>query len=357
MIRFSGTDLYHILSKICLEALPFAIYRLPNSDELYLVCGKVQLLYSYQELSQKRGFVLAPFHLSDSTPILLLESGDQITKYPIASLIEGSQSTSDKPNNKPNTPYSTEYQRRFKQFMEAMQTPPLQKLVLSRFETIEVTPDFSTIDTFARACTAYPSAFVYLCHMPESGSWLGSTPELLLSGQNSDWHTVALAGTQTEKGRWDDKNRQEQAYVSYHIRECLQQLGIKPKESAPCTIAAGRLWHLKSDFEFTLLHKEQLGKVVELLHPTPAVCGYPKEEAQQFILAHEGYPRSYYSGFVGWIDSTNHTDLYVNIRCMQIADDNKVTTYAGGGLTLESELQQEWHETECKLQTMQSLLE
>lgn len=57
---------------------------------------------------------------------------------------------------------------------------------------------------------------IYLCHTPASGTWLGSTPEILLSGHGKEWHTVALAGTMPMQNEvmptdWDRKNREEQA--------------------------------------------------------------------------------------------------------------------------------------------------
>ena len=97
-----------------------------------------------------------------------------------------------------------------------------------------------------------------------------------------------------------------------------------------------------------------MGDLLKLLHPTPAVCGLPKEEAYRFILDNEGYDRSYYSGFIGWLRPEGRTDLYVNLRCMNVKEDS-LTLYAGGGLLASSELDDEFQETEKKMQTMQNL--
>lgn len=79
-----------------------------------------------------------------------------------------------------------------------------------------------------------------------------------------------------------------------------------------------------------------------------------KEEAYRFILDNEGYDRSYYSGFIGWLRPEGRTDLYVNLRCMNVKEDS-LTLYAGGGLLASSELDDEFQETEKKMQTMQNL--
>ena len=81
------------------------------------------------------------------------------------------------------------------------------------------------------------------------------------------------------------------------------------------------------------------------------MCGVPKEKAFQFILEHETTPRTYYTGFLGWLDPQGQTDLYVNLRCMQILLDAFVL-YAGGGILSSSQVEDEWQETEKKMGTM-----
>lgn len=131
-------------------------------------------------------------------------------------------------------------------------------------------------------------------------------------------------------------------------------MGISPIRERTLPAFAGALSHLKTDFHFSLNDSQRLGDLLKLLHPTPAVCGLPKEEAYRFILDNEGYDRSYYSGFIGWLRPEGRTDLYVNLRCMNVKEDS-LTLYAGGGLLASSELDDEFQETEKKMQTMQNL--
>ena len=91
------------------------------------------------------------------------------------------------------------------------------------------------------------------------------------------------------------------------------------------------------------------------LHPTPAVCGLPKEEAYRFIIDTENYDRSYYSGIIGWLAPEGDTTLYVNLRCMRI-DKDTATLYAGGGILPTSEAESEWEETQHKMDTMRNIL-
>ena len=220
--------------------------------------------------------------------------------------------------------------------------------------------DFSLSFVFRAACKRYIHSYIYLCYTPQTGIWLGSTPEIILSGEKDEWNTVALAGTQPlQDGKlpqiWDEKNRKEQDYVASYIRRQLLSLGIHSTENGPYPAYAGALSHLKTDFRFSLKDNKGLGDLLKVLHPTPAVCGLPKEEAYRFILQNEGYDRRYYSGFIGWLDPEGRTDIYVNLRCMHI-EDKQLTLYAGGGLLASSELNDEWLETEKKLQTIKRLI-
>ena len=112
---------------------------------------------------------------------------------------------------------------------------------------------------------------------------------------------------------------------------------------------------MRSDFTFTLSDNRHLGDLIACLHPTPTVCGLPKREAFQFIIHNEHRPRRYYSGFMGWLNPAGDTHLYVSLRCMNIADGS-CRLYAGGGLLRDSVMEQEWQETEAKLETMRRLI-
>ena len=154
---------------------------------------------------------------------------------------------------------------------------------------------------------------------------------------------------------WSRKNREEQAYVADYIRRILQRYAEALTECAPYTARAGQVVHLKTDFGFRLPSTHCLGDLLHELHPTPAVCGLPKEDAFRFIPLNEGYERSYYSGFVGMLDPGGETHLYVNLRCMALGT-GAATLYAGGGILASSDAASEWDETAEKMKTMQSII-
>jgi isochorismate synthase len=90
--------------------------------------------------------------------------------------------------------------------------------------------------------------------------------------------------------------------------------------------------------------------LIDKIHPTPAVAGTPKDLALKYINNSENYNRSFYTGYIGFIDDYE-CDIYVNIRCAQISDD-QLTIYVGGGITQESNPEDEWGEIINKSQIM-----
>ena len=144
-------------------------------------------------------------------------------------------------------------------------------------------------------------------------------------------------------------------YIVSQIKD--QQNGIILKNftvSDTYTVKAGNLLHLKADI-IGVIGDFELKKLLDTLHPTPAVCGLPKESSKSFILANENYDRTYYTGFLGEINVDLETALYVNLRCVEIVGTTAII-YVGGGITLESIPENEWSETSNKTFTIKSIL-
>jgi isochorismate synthase len=116
--------------------------------------------------------------------------------------------------------------------------------------------------------------------------------------------------------------------------------------------------HLKSEFEVDIkaTNFPQLGSVMlQLLHPTAAVCGMPLEPSLKFLEEHEGYDRRFYAGYLGPVNVNQDIDLFVNLRCMQLAGSHALL-YAGAGVTIDSVPENEWEETEMKLNTLLNVI-
>jgi isochorismate synthase len=175
-----------------------------------------------------------------------------------------------------------------------------------------------------------------------------------------------LAGTQPYTSEtdlksvaWKEKEIEEQAFVSRYIINCFKKIRLREyEEHGPRTTVAGNVMHLKTVYEVDMkaTNFPQLGTVMlKLLHPTSAVCGMPFDIAFDFLKKNEGYNREFYSGYLGTIQINQQSHIYVNLRCMQVFE-NFVRLYAGAGVTIHSNPEKEFEETEIKMQTIQNLL-
>jgi len=354
----------------------FAFYRLPYADEYVRMVqheDNPEELYAYTALNGKSGFVFAPFAISENTPILLLHPDEVRSEYVPVGI--GEESTADRcfcaktqsSVSKPSSSYTID----FANFHAQLEQQVFRKIVLARCKDIETDASWQAENLFYRACRCYPRMFVALVSTPQGGTWLMATPEILLEGNGNQWRTMALAGTMKLEGEllnfdvplgdvskqisWATKDIQEQRYVATYITECLEQFTRDFTEEGPYTCRAGNLVHLRSDFTFSLEAPQRLGNVLETLHPTPAVCGIPKDETRRFILENECAPRKYYSGFAGPLNPAGETRLFVSLRCMEIFA-HRYRLYAGGGLLKDSVEEREWEETEAKMETMMRVI-
>ncbi len=338
----------------------FAIYRLPHTSECTLV-GQHGVPEAFSELKMldgKRGFVIAPFTPGDASPIILLRpdivrqySHDEVKQISSLPCYSGVNELSSNPASR------EQYHDIFSRFHRAFSATGIQKLVLARCADISH-EGIVKGNLFTMACEQYPEAFVALFSAPQCGTWLIATPEVLVDRDGDRWHTMALAGTMPysdDLPSWSDKNIQEQAYVAHYIKECLDHYSDEVTSRGPYTTRAGKLVHLRTDFSFTLRPDASVGHLLEDLHPTPAVCGLPKQEAHRFILENESLDRSYYSGFSGPLNLDGSTAMFVSLRCMRIYDDH-YRLYAGGGILSQSDEEMEWNETAAKMQAMLSLI-
>ena len=348
----------------------FALYRLPGASEPNLVEGSIEQIPALTYLNHQKGFLLAPFHTKGPQPIILihpdstLQGWDEIRRHLLTNsdlhvhtLVKDYQANIDKEEE-----LRLKYNQVFDRFIAELRSGRFEKLVLSRSAELDVNPQLYDFEfrAFEKACKIYPNMMVTYVHTPATGSWIGSTPEIIISGHGHEWRTVALAGTmlkqEGQEPEWSEKNKREQAFVSEYIETVLSQFTDEINLKGPYTSPAGHLVHLKTDISFVLDDLSKLGDVLEALHPTPAVCGLPKKEAFDFILANEGYDRTYYSGIIGWFDPEGQTDLFVNLRCMNY-DKSKLRLFAGGGILPSSDVDSEWRETQYKMNTMKSIIE
>lgn len=361
------------LIQLIKENQSFAIYKLPLDEEIRFVAqldSSPNKYHNLSDLNNKKGFVISPFKVEDNFPIILIEPDIATNGLENIILSLEKRGVSNQKefhkNLKTTDKKSIEeeyklYQKIFNKFVTPLKEGKLKKLVLSRSHSIERPKNYSFISSFLTATKTYPKMMSYVCYTPQTGMWIGNSPEIILSGENREWHTVALAGTislnsdNQGNSSWDEKNIEEQEVVSQYIRNIIAPHTTKLEEEGPYTAQAGNVAHLKTDFSFTLNDNNMIGNLLDELHPTPAVCGFPKQDAFHFILENESSPRKYYSGIIGMLNPEGKTNLYVNLRCAEITSSN-IILYAGGGIMPTSSVESEWQETNHKMQTLLNVL-
>lgn len=369
---------FSALDKFITNNFSFAIYRAPHDEEPSLILQNDLSCFSHTsllELPIDAAFIMSHFDMTHNGLLIGIRAENIIYgTQAIGSFISNincpspenleAQPYNDKASKKSRVVGDTTYEQyaqAFNKYNKAIRDGQFEKLVLARKTSMAFKSDFSPALCFEKACKDFPSAFVYLCHTPLSGTWMAASPEMLLSGKDNQWNTVALAGTQkidlkSPERLWDEKNKREQAIVAKFMRECLQLFGTNNQEKGEYTQQAGNIQHLRTDFSFELKRKDLLLPLLSHLLASPAVGGCPKEEACQFILENEPLERKFYAGIVGVLNPKSKTDLYVNLRCMEIFS-NAVQLYAGGGIMEDSVLDKEWQETEDKLQNGKAMIQ
>lgn len=336
------------------QNLPFVIYKKPNSENVIGVFQKNDTLFSVNDFTEK-GFVFASF--DGSKTYIIPENNSEILSATI-NFIDTNYSFEIE-NELQNELEKNNYQNLVKKGIQTINDKDLKKVVLSRKESVDLA-DFDLVTTFEKLVQSYPSTFVYCFFHPKVGIWFGATPEQLLKSNDSIFETIALAGTQKATSSneiiWSKKEKEEQQFVTDYIVETLKNITCDVIVSKPYSIKAGSIWHIKTDISGTLNSGFGLQKVIQLLHPTPAVCGLPKDKSKAFILENEDYNRTFYTGFLGELNRDNKTDLFVNLRCMEISN-SQAHLFMGCGITKDSIPEKEWEESINKSATMKRVLE
>lgn len=362
----------------------FALWRSPNDSVKNLIVS-----YTAKTLEPKAiledlapGFIFAPFDKTKSRYYLpadiMFHFSEGVLNEPANNEANASREwfneAASKAGLKPSKPFffkqsstsssdKTAYMQLVAKGVRQIEDGAFEKIVPSRAKRVELPESFDAIDTFQKLCDTYPNALISFVSIPNVGTWMGASPELLIQVENNRiFKTVALAGTKPfEPGTdirnvaWTQKEIEEQALVSRYIISNFKKIRLREyDEQGPKTVIAGNVMHLKTTYAVDMKETNfpQLGSVMlQLIHPTSAVCGMPLEESLAFLKANEGYDREFYAGYLGPVNVSNTISLFVNLRCMQLADTQAIL-YAGAGVTADSIPESEWDETEIKLNTL-----
>ena len=391
----TSEEFFTRLEKQLEKGLPFVAYRKPELSETpentFAFLQEDKAAHRMENFNDS-GFVFAPFDDREENYLIPADAAERLeTTYHGIEAEEKDMEQEDVefPPVQLEKKERVAHEELVQKAVDFIEGGIFKKVVVSRREKVET--QLEAISIFKTLLKKYKNAFVYLWFHPETDTWMGATPETLLSVERNRFSTMALAGTQafidTTDVEWGEKEKEEQQIVTDFILDSLKEVGIEQVETAgPYTARAGNLLHLRTNIigslgpsrgaEHQRSESSNLKQIVKALHPTPAVCGLPREAAKKFILENENYDREFYTGFLGelnlkteikrnnnrrnqenqaYASILNQTSLYVNLRCLKL-DGGIANIYVGGGITKDSKPSQEWEETENKSQTMKSVL-
>ena len=250
-----------------------------------------------------------------------------------------------------NIPQHEEYLQKLEKAIEIIKQNNLPKLVISRPIAKEIS-SINLEETYQLLCKKYPNTLCYLLISDEE-IWIGATPEILgkFNKKTNEFFTMSLAGTLPVDEEWSEKEIEEQKPVTHYISEILKKYVTlsEVEESETYNHISGNIKHLRTDFT-AKIEDNRLEELIEELHPTPAVCGIPKEFCKEKIIEIEQYNREFYAGYIK-IETEEEIYYFVNLRCAKIYK-NQVIAFAGGGITALSSPEKEWRETELKSQAI-----
>ena len=275
----------------------------------------------------------------------------------LQSLPEGLVSSNIIPNLSHKIFNKTDYNQYITIIKNFIGSSPDSKIVASRRKVIEYqrTPN----EILESLCEQHKNAYVFFISTKELGTWVGASPELLLKRENNTFVSMSLAGTRKAgtKEKWDLKNIKEQQIVTQYIKKTLQKNHLNIIKEKTTTQNAGNVEHISTLIKAELYGTNNFGLtgLLNELAPTPALSGYPKEEALKIIWENEG-DRVLYGGYCGEIHSNGDFSLYVILRCAFLESEDKAILFAGGGITCFSDIDSEWEETESKFNTLQRFI-
>ncbi|SHE39578.1 isochorismate synthase [Fodinibius roseus] len=251
---------------------------------------------------------------------------------------------------------------------EQIRKKTFKKIVLARRLSVPRGESVRPTALLHRLRRQYQNCCCFLIHPPCGDSFLGATPEQLVAFQHDFLRTEALAGSM-ERGEtaMEDidlendlsvsaKNQHEHQFVVRDIEQRLQPFARSIHRSdRPRVKKLLNVQHLYTPIQADLKPEATVLSILGQLHPTPAVGGYPWEQAAPFIRELEDFERGWYAGPVGWLSASGSGEFAVGIRS-GLLSDTQAHFFAGCGIVANSDPQSEWEETNLKLKPMLSAL-
>jgi menaquinone-specific isochorismate synthase len=256
-----------------------------------------------------------------------------------------------------------QFRQAVEQALQLIHTGHLDKVVLARAWDVLATEPLDWITCLGNLRQLHRNCYIFSSHDGSGRIFLGASPERLVTLQDRQLATDALAGsaprgqTPAEDAQLADhllssqKETHEHQFVIDFITQRLQHLGLQPKISPPRLLQLSNIQHLHTPIAATVSPEVHLLDIVAELHPTPAVAGVPRDRACDYIRSVEPFERSFYAAPIGWVDTEGNGEFAVGIRSA-IISGCKARLFAGAGIVAGSNPDKELAEVQWKLQAL-----
>lgn len=253
--------------------------------------------------------------------------------------------------------------------LEAIGEGRFSKAVLARTQAVEAERPLDPVAVVEALRAENPSAHVFLFEPRPGRVFVGAAPETVATLEEGAFHATAVAGS-TPRGRdaaedrrrarellASPKDRAEQRLV---VEDVVERLALRARsivaEPEPHVLTLPRIQHLETRIRARVDPGVHVLDLLEDLHPTPAVCGYPRDPARAFLREEELFERGWYAGPVGWFDGEGNGVFAPALRST-VGGDGRWSLFAGAGIVDGSEAEAEWAETAMKFEPARRALE
>lgn len=251
-----------------------------------------------------------------------------------------------------------EWVKRVKSIQSEIKNGTIKKAVLSRKSTIKLIKPTQKEQLINHFNENYKNCYLFSISLDKDHTFLGASPEQLFALNNQRLTTEALAGTRP-RGKTEKEDKQlennlinskkdidEHDIVVKHVYTHCQKLCKTVQQTPAQILKFSNVQHLYAKFNGNLEKETSPMDIIDSLHPTPAVCGSPSQQAHAIIQKNEPHDRGWYGGVIGWMNHQN-AEFAVNIRSGLLRAHDMIT-YVGVGIVGKSDPLKEWMELNYK---------
>ena len=258
---------------------------------------------------------------------------------------------------------AAQFKRSVVSALQKIRSSHLSKIVLADILDVKSSNQFDLVKSLNNLRRIHPNCYIFSTSNGKGQNFIGASPERLISINNQQLITDALAGS-APRGKTpaedaananrllnSEKEKHEHSLVLDFITQRLCQLGLLPQILAPRLRQLSNIQHLWTPISAIVPANMHPLKIVAQLHPTPAVAGAARDVACAEIRRYESFERGLYAAPLGWIDSQGNCEFIVGIRSALI-DGDRARLYAGAGIVAGSDPDKEFAEVQLKLQAL-----